>query len=220
MLAFAHSMLTFHLLTSPTEGTILCEHKCGWNRGGGAGWWTKVPFSSSSSFQPFSGTASSPPPLLATWRANGWMLSRTSRGSRRQGKISCPLKALLLAGSLGLVQQHLSVPRLFWRTRTSSRSTPTRRSPPATSVHKCWYSLSVDFSSLLATDCEGTLARGSSASSVGRALHVSIQLNIFVAGWMSTRIARKRCQNHLEIVWFCQMQLVLITTGGEMPAEV
>ena len=44
--------------------------------------------------QHFSGTGSSPPPLLATWRANGWMPSRTSRESRRPGKTTYPLQTL------------------------------------------------------------------------------------------------------------------------------
>ena len=86
------------------------------------------------------------------------------------GRVSSPVpsKHSLFSGSLAGLEQRLLVPRLFWRTLTCSRSTPTRRSHPATSVLKF---------------CEGTLARGSSASSVGRPVSMHdpyIYFNLFV----------------------------------------
>ena len=82
------------------------------------------------------------------------MRSRTSRASRKQGRSPIPSpEHSLFAGSLAVERQLLLVPHLFWRTRTCSKSTPTRRSLPATSAHK---------------SCEATLGRGSSASSVGK----------------------------------------------------
>ena len=82
------------------------------------------------------------------------MRSRTSRASRKQGRSPIPSpEHSLFAGSLAVEQQPLLVPHLFWRTRTCSKSTPTRKSLPATSAHK---------------SCEATLGRGSSASSVGK----------------------------------------------------
>ena len=82
------------------------------------------------------------------------MRSRTSRASRKQGRSPIPSpEHSLFAGSRAVEQQLLLVPHLFWRTRTCSKSTPTRRSLPATSAHK---------------SCEATLGRGSSASSVGK----------------------------------------------------
>ena len=127
---------------------------------------------------PFPGTASSPPPLLATWRANGWMRSRTSRASRKQGRSPIPSPNI---PSLQEVERWSG--SFCWSPTYSGELARVPR------VH-----LQENHSlRRLLTN----LARPHSAGDQVQALSVkSLVIHIFaknlISGWTSTRIARRR----------------------------